>query len=324
MNPGASDRGEEPRKDEDARHRLIVGIRARLNDGLGTLWPTAPNLESMNLARHAAVLWRFRRVTAAGLLLGIVLAVYASYNISPSGLHARGTSTYTSQSQLLVTQPGFPEGRSVLPTSPAVLGSTEEPKVDPDQVEFADPNRFLALADLYTKLIVSDEVLSRIPEQPSPAQITASPLPGVSGAPILPIIQVDTVAASPEAAQQLNAHTAEALRELLEQRQQRNDIRPAQSVQISTLKAPSPGVLATGPSRTSSILALLLCIIGTIAVTHLLENLRNRREAEALDDLDEWPAESSASEKDKASADLEAAFAGADWGPPTSATRRAE
>ena len=38
----------------------------------------------MNLARHAAVLWRFRRITAAGLLLGIVLAVFASYSITPS------------------------------------------------------------------------------------------------------------------------------------------------------------------------------------------------------------------------------------------------
>jgi hypothetical protein len=279
----------------------------------------------MNLARHAAVLWRFRRVTAAGLLLGVFLAVYASYQISPSGLKPRGTSTYTSQSQLLVTQPGFPEGRSVLPTAPALTGGTEEPKVDPDQLEFADPNRFLALADLYTKLIVSDEVLSRIPEQPSPTQITASPLPGVSGAPILPIIQLDTIAGSARAAQTLNANTAKALRELLEERQRRNDISPAKSVEVVTLKAPTTGALASGPSRTSSILALLLCIIGTIAVTHLLENLRNRREAERIDELDEWVPEPTANGTAPAeAADLEAAFAGSDWGPPSSATRPAE
>jgi hypothetical protein len=279
----------------------------------------------MNLARHAAVLWRFRRVTAAGLLLGLALAVYASYDISPSGLKTRGTSTYTSQSQLLVTQQGFPEGRSVLPTSPVLGAGTEEPEVDPNRLEFADPNRFLALADLYTKLITSDEVLSRIPEQPSPAQITASPLPGVSGAPILPIIQLDTLAGSPEAARTLNANTAKALRDLLEERQERNDIRPAQSVQITTLKAPSPGVLSTGPSRTASILALLLCIIGTIAVTHLLENLRNRREADQLEELDDWAAEPGANGTgDARAANLEAAFANADWDPPSSAARRAE
>lgn len=279
----------------------------------------------MNLARHAAVLWRFRRITAAGLLLGIFLAVYASYNISPSGLEPRGTSTYTSQSQLLVTQPGFPEGRSVLPTSPALAGSTEEPKVDPDQLEFADPNRFLALADLYTKLLVADEVLSRIPEQPSPAQITASPLPGVSGAPILPIIQLDTVAGSPEAAQTLNANTAKALKDLLEERQRRNDISPAKSVQVTTLKAPSPGALASGPSRTGSILALLLCIVGTIAVTHLLENLRNRRDADRIDELEDWEVEPAANGSARVhAADLEAALAGGDWASPSTASRRTE
>jgi hypothetical protein len=279
----------------------------------------------MNLARHAAVLWRFRRITAAGLLLGIFLAIYASYQISPSGLKPRGTSTYTSQSQLLVTQPGFPEGRSVLPTSPALTGATEEPEVDPDRLEFADPNRFLALADLYTKLIVSDEVLSRIAEKPSPTQITASPLPGVSGAPILPIIQLDTIAGSPEAAQALNTNTAKALRDLLEERQRRNDISPAKSVQIITLKAPTPGALASGPSRTASILALLLCIIGTIAVTHLFENLRNRREGDQLEKIEDWAIEPVANGTgDAQAANLEAAFANADWGPPSSAARPAE
>src|SRR5215217_1126307 len=138
----------------------------------------------MNLARHAAVLWRFRRITAVGLLLGIFLAVYASYDISPSGLHRRGNPTYTSRSQLLVTQAGCPECRTVLPVTPPLDTTSQEPKVDPDQLEFADPARFNTLADLYTKLIVSDEVLASIPGHPSAGQIIASPLPAVSGTPI--------------------------------------------------------------------------------------------------------------------------------------------
>ena len=240
----------------------------------------------MNLARHAAVLWRFRRITAAGLLLGVVLAIFASYHLTTSGLVPRGAPTYTSQSQLLVTQAGFPEGRVVLPTAPALGGSTEQSEVDPDRIEFADPGRFMNLADLYTKLIISDEVRGRLPEAVGPGQIVASPLPAVSGAPILPIIQLDTIAASPGAAQKLNADVAKALRDLLEQRQSKNDISPAQGVQIQTLNAPSPGALAASPSKMASILAFLLCLIGTIAVTHLLENVRNRRATE--DDLEAY------------------------------------
>jgi hypothetical protein len=240
----------------------------------------------MNLARHAAVLWRFRKVTLAGVLLGVVLAILASYKPTlDGGLAARGTSTYSSESSLLVTQPGFPEGRVVLPTAPATDATTEEPKVDSDRLEFADPNRFMALADLYTKLIVSDEVRTRIPERPAPSQITASPLPAVSGAPILPIIQLTTTAATPAAARALNEHTADALRKLLQQRQSKNGISPAQSVEISTLNAPSAGVLAAGPSHTASILALLLCLIGTVAVTHLLAALRPEPEVPEFDDV---------------------------------------
>jgi hypothetical protein len=278
----------------------------------------------MNLARHAAVLWRFRRITAAGLLLGVFLAVFASYNITPSGLKPRGASTYTSQSQLLVTQAGFPEGRVVLPVAPP-YGTTneEQPEVDPDRLEFADPNRFMYAADLYTKLIVSDEVLSRIPEHPAPSQIVASPLPGVSGAPILPIIQLDTIAGSPAAATQLNHNAAKALRGLLEERSEKNDISSAQQIQISTLVAPSPGVLATGPSYTASILAFLLCLIGTVAVTHLLENLRNRRETKELDKFENWEVEDVAngsSPNGVADGHLEPAFT-SEWGPPASARR---
>src|SRR4051794_37775334 len=99
----------------------------------------------MDLARHSAVLWRFRAVTAAGLLLVVFLAVLAAYKISTAGLVARGPSTYTSTSQLLVTQPGFPEGRVVLPVAPPLDSKTDQPKVDPNRIDFADPGRFLQL-----------------------------------------------------------------------------------------------------------------------------------------------------------------------------------
>ncbi len=243
----------------------------------------------MDLARHVSVLWRFKWVTLAGVLLGIALAVLASYKVTPSGLESRGTSTYSSQSQLLVTQAGFPEGRVVLPTAPPADGLTPAPTTDPKGLEFADPSRFMTLADLYTKLIVSDEVRGRIAEHPAAAQIDASPLPAVSGVPVLPIIQLTVTANSAAGAQALNTHTVQALRDLLKERQEKNDISPAKSVQINTVNAPSPGVLTAGPSHTGSILALLLCLIGTVAVTHLLEMLRMRREGAGLDSVDlDW------------------------------------
>jgi hypothetical protein len=263
----------------------------------------------MDLARHAGVLWRYRWVTAGGILLGIVLAVLASYKVTTGGLEPRGSSTYTSESQLLVTQAGFPEGRSVLPTPPPSDGLTPQPAENDKELQFADPSRFMTLADLYSTLIVSDEARSLIPEKPSASQIIASPLPAVSGVPVLPIIQLTTTADTAAGAQALNTHTADALRELLKDRQAKADISPAQSVQIQTVNAPSPGALTGRPSHAGSILALLLCLIGTVAVTHLLEMLRTRREGD-LEDVDlDWVLDEDVDEK--RDADEEAADRGA-------------
>src|SRR5215210_2429926 len=172
----------------------------------------------MNLARHAAVLWRYRVVTAACVLLGVVLAIAASYKVTTSGVEPRGESTYSSVSQVMVTQPGFPEGRVVLPMAPTG-DQADQADVDPNRLEFADPSRFMALADLYTKLLVSDEVRTRIPGRPKEKQIVASPLPAVSGAPILPIIQLTVTARSSEAATQLNRDAVRSLQKLLKERQ---------------------------------------------------------------------------------------------------------
>ena len=80
---------------------------------------------------------------------------------------------------------------------------------------------------------------------------------------------------------------------------------------IETINAPSPGVVTAGASYTASILALLLVLIGTVAVTHLLENLRNRRKTSEDDgDVDEWAVGGSANGHETVEDDLEVAFAG--------------
>ena len=291
MDPGASNRRKEASDHQGLGHAAMRGPTGCLTPGRWVRDRQSGNTyaDHMDLARHAAVLWRFRWITAAGVILGITLAVLASYKVTSGGLEPRGSSTYASESQLLITQAGFPEGRVVLPTPPPVDGLTQESAGDANRLQFADPIRFMALADLYTKLIVSDEVRGRIPERPETSEIVASPLPGVSGNPVLPIIQLTVTAHSAQGAQALNRHTVEALRSLLKERQENNDISPKQSVQIATVNAPSPGELTASPSRAGSILALLLCLIGTVALTHLLEALRTRREADGLENVDlDW------------------------------------
>ena len=148
-----------------------------------------------------------------------------------------------------MTQPGFPEGRVGAADRPGARPRRpRQPEVDPDRIEFADPGRFMALADLYTKLIVSDEV-----REPHPRAAGAGADPGQPAARRLR--RADPAdhparhdrARRPRPRTQLNRDVAKALRELLEERQSKNDISPAQRVQITTLNAPSPGVLTAGP-----------------------------------------------------------------------------
>jgi hypothetical protein len=238
----------------------------------------------MNLATHAAVLWRFRAVTITGLVLGIVLAVLAAYQVGWDGgpkLTPRGAETWTSESSLLVTQEGFPEGRVILPETPppGTVPTTPVPQSDSSgqKLEFADPLRFSFLAQLYAQLATSDRVLDEVPGDPDRDQIEAISVEGPA-ATQLPVIKVITTAGSAAAAKDLNTNLVNALQDVLASDQQRAEIRSQQRTRVDLLSAPEAPLLKAGRTHTGSILALLLCLLGAVAVAHLLAALRDRRE----------------------------------------------
>jgi hypothetical protein len=253
----------------------------------------------VDLSRHAAVLWRFRKVAAAGIGLGILLAVLASYQPTMHGgpgLVPRGAETWTATSSILVTQPGFPEGRVTLPTKQLgdVTTSDGVPAVDPgaapkDQVEFADPGRLAGLADLYSKFLASDQVLNRVPGRPTEAQVQASPFSSAQGGMVLPVIQLTTISGSADAARKLNQQVFGSLRSVLADKQRENQIGKGKRVEVTFIDAPA-AALTSGRKHTASILAFLLCLLGTVAVAHLLASLRDREapEEDIFASLEEW------------------------------------
>jgi hypothetical protein len=226
----------------------------------------------MDLAQHAAVLWRFRAILAGGLVLGIVLAVLAAYQL-PS-LSPRGSETWTSTSSLLITQSGAPEFRTL---AGAPAGGTAPSGTDGTDLEFADPNRLSALASLYAQLATGDRVRSQLPEKPKPAQIDAIALEG-NASTQLPVVKLTTTAGSGEAARRLNEHTVQALQQVVRTEQSRNAIPAGQRIRIDQINAPAAPVLTAGRSHTASILALLLCVLGAVALAHLLAALRDGRD----------------------------------------------
>ena len=224
----------------------------------------------MNLARHIQLLWRFRRVVATGMLIGLVLAFLAAYKV-PS-MERRGSETWSAESDIFVTQSGFPWGR-------VTLGDTTTGSVtdgDDESTPFADPARFSTLALLYSNLALYYVVRNSLPERPSQAQISTRVLDATGNAAFLPIIKLTTVSNTAPGAVQLNEHLIEGLTRYLERQQREANTPTNERVQLSVLNEPKGATLMVGRSMTLPLLAFMLCLLAAIAVAHVLENLRPR------------------------------------------------
>lgn len=267
----------------------------------------------MNLDWHLRVLWRHRVVVALGLVVGLVLAFLAAFQVSLSGgptLERRGTELWSSSSRMLVTQLGFPEGRVTLPAA-AVPGTAaaEVPGEDKRQ-QFADPTRFVNLALLYSVISYSDQVRTRLGENVAPDQIEAVPLDVTGGGDILPIINLTTKADSAEAALRLNQDAFLGLKDLLTSEQARAKIPVKERVVLQPLNKAADPILVSGRSPMASLLAIMLTSVAVIALAHVLEAIRlaRRRRLDAFDpDFDksiDWDR-ISADEDDRVSEDRE-------------------
>lgn len=242
----------------------------------------------VNLERHLSVIWRFRGVILAGAFLGCALAALATFKITLAGglpsVERRGTQVWSTESDTFVTQPGFPWGRVTLPpqaTAPVTPdGATQAPQPTPDRgtLEFADPTRFSNLAMLYSVIAYSDRVRARLPERPSANQVKATAFDATgNGTTFLPIVKLTTQAETPRKAQLLNIHAIDALKDLLTEEQRRNSIPANQRVRLNVLNAPTAPKLLAGPSLTPAFLAMILSLLGAVALAHVLESLRPRR-----------------------------------------------
>ena len=242
----------------------------------------------MDLRRHIQVLWRFKAIVLGGLALGVVMAILASFSVSFSGgpkLEWRSDQTFGSVSTLFVTQTGFPWGRVTLP-EPALLPGADPTVTQPDpetmdektRREYAAPERFSDLAVVYSYLARSDQVRALIRPQTAPDQILITPIQNPSTGAGLPLLLIETHAKSQEMAVKVNEASIEALRQYLREQQDEADIADGARVRIQVLNPPMPAGVTEGRTYMGSVIALILCIAGAIALAYLLENLRSSRE----------------------------------------------
>lgn len=224
----------------------------------------------MDLRLHLAVIWRFKLVVSIGLILAIALSVFAA--AKPSLVDGKPKLTYRkseiwqSQATILLTQRGFPWGRSVFATGPDA-GKDSAPTY------FADPTRFSSLSAFYAKLANSDAVQARIPRT---GAVTAAPIiDKTTGYAVqLPLLGLTAIATSPRVAQVLAEQAAQAFITFIRDQQQAAEIPADQRVILELVNQPRGATLVEGRKMTMPIVVFATVLIAALGIAFILENLR--------------------------------------------------
>lgn len=196
----------------------------------------------MDLALITRVIWRFRVLLIGGVALAAVLAAATVYKPTFSGgspkLEHRQDEMWVSYGRLLVTQAGFPQGRSDIGD---VMGGAQDPEA-PRAQQFADPQRFVDMAILYARLATTEPVRRLM--------ITGGPIEGadsvvVTAQEALPLIEVSATATSRESAIELAKRQVDALETFIGREQQDSGIRPGNRIGVKLVETPgAPAQLA--------------------------------------------------------------------------------
>jgi capsular polysaccharide biosynthesis protein len=221
----------------------------------------------MDLPLYVSVLWRHKGVLAAGFVLAIALAFLSVVKVSPSGkLSYRQQQKFVSYVTLLVSQEGFPWGRSTLTSS---AGSS-----------FADPSRFAELSIIYAHLAVSDDVIRIVKENgglPLTDKILADPvIANDSSGSVLPFVQISAISTTPASAIGLARRETSSLLTYLRQQQVANQISPENRVVVTVVNAAEKSKLYAGRSKVPPIIAFVLVMVLTTGIAFTLENVRPR------------------------------------------------
>ena len=224
----------------------------------------------MDLGLYASVLWRFRWLVFIGTLLAVVLTVLSVAKVTSSGLEYRQPETWQAESQLLLTQPGFPEGRALFPN----------PETQRSKYAYADAARFASLTALYSQFAQSDEVnaLVRSEGAPSGSSVSAAPLVplGSNAYTLLPVISLFGSAKGSSDALETTRLGTQAFIDFLERNQREAEIPDSQRVHVEVLSRARKAIVIEPRKKTLPIVVFLTVMTGTVGLVFVLENLRSR------------------------------------------------
>jgi hypothetical protein len=237
----------------------------------------------VDITQHLAVLGRWRKVILASLFLGVILAALFTIKVPPKDgkVDWRRPEKWQSTSRILVTQNGFPWGRTTLPggTSADLNSPLADKKAnaDPSTPDYADPSRLSLLAVIYSFISQSNTIHDIAGTRlPPGGTVTALPLNNQqSGS--LPLIELTTTGYSKAAATALNVDRSKALSSYLARQQQANDVPDGQRVKLAVLNKPE-ATMTSSHGIALGFALIFLAGAGGVAASYVLESLRLSRQ----------------------------------------------
>jgi hypothetical protein len=233
----------------------------------------------MDFRLYARVIWRFKLIMLAGLVLALALAFFSMVKVTRHGVSYRQTELWSSTTRVGVTQKGFPWGRlfAQAATVQGVVPSATEQKAAKEDIPVADPGRFNGLAILYSQLATSDEVRLLIRRDHGPVgQILATPLVQGDNQQQLPIIDITAISTSPTNAMRLSMIGAKALDTYITSQQDANKVPASDRAILQLLLTPRQAHLFQPRPKTMPIIIFGVVMLAAFALAFLLENLRPR------------------------------------------------
>jgi hypothetical protein len=230
----------------------------------------------VDLRTYGRVLWRFRLIVLAGLVLALGLSFLSAARVNFKGgrptLVYRHPPTWSSASTIFITQQGFALGRAVYPNvSVASGGSTQYVPV------LSDPSRFSNYSTYYATIATSDDVRRlMLRDGPLPGAIFASPDTVLATGTALPFLTISGVATTPNRAVEAARRGIKALQEYVKLQQDATRVPADQRIVLKVLNQPVGATEIARPSKTRPIVIFLAVMMAVLGLAFVLENLRPR------------------------------------------------
>ena len=238
----------------------------------------------MDITQHLRVIRRWHRVLVASAILGTVLAGLFLVKVSPSGVEFRRPEKWESTSTLLVTQRGFPWGRTTLPgtdgsDAPAATAPAAAAKPGEAGTSFANPDR-LSLAGDHLLLHLAEQ--RDRPGRDAPAARRRGQRAGALEPEqrLAPALQAHDGGSDRPRRRQARTGSAPARSiKYLSDQQDANRVPAGQRVEISILNRPVAARIASHGAMLGAAI-LFLALAAGMAACYLLESLRLSRAGE--------------------------------------------